>query len=115
MLGRASISALAWSSSFVVATASAQVDQARAEIYFKEAAALLEERTLLQSRRFARQPVAAASGAGDSAPQPIRSVEVWDLVTAFQRLLDDHRSADPDTITCAGRRDEPCPRSRAIR
>jgi segregation and condensation protein A len=51
---------------------------------FKDAAALLEARAEQHSQRLARQPPAAAPAAG---PVPLKPVELWDLVSAFGRLM----------------------------
>jgi segregation and condensation protein A len=53
---------------------------------FKEAAALLEARADQQSWRLARQPASPPPGA-DPSPQPLRRAELWDLVSAFGRLM----------------------------
>lgn len=52
---------------------------------YKEAAALLERRAEEQSARLPRQP--AERFAADPRQQPIREVELWDLVSAFSRLM----------------------------
>jgi segregation and condensation protein A len=51
---------------------------------FKDAAVLLEARAAEQSQRLPRTPPAAPAGAG---PPPVRAVELWDLVSAFGRLM----------------------------
>ncbi len=51
---------------------------------FKDAAALLEARAEQQSQRLARQPPPAPTATG---PAPLRPVELWDLVSAFGRLM----------------------------
>lgn len=53
---------------------------------FKEAASLLGERADLRQRKFARG-VDELSKAVDPAEQPIREIELWDLVSAFSRLM----------------------------
>ena len=54
---------------------------------FKDAAAALEARQRLQEDRFPRRP-AAAEGAGDEPPPlDLEEVQVWDLLSAFSRLL----------------------------
>lgn len=51
---------------------------------FKDAAALLEARAQEQSHRLARQPSPLPTALGAPAVQP---VELWDLVSAFGRLM----------------------------
>jgi segregation and condensation protein A len=62
---------------------------------FKDAAALLEARAAEQERRLPRQPAAPAGGA---APAPLRPVELWDLVSAFGRLMRETLALAPQTI-----------------
>jgi len=63
---------------------------------FKEAAALLEQQAEKQASRLARSapPPPAPSG-----PTPLRSVELWDLVSAFGRLLRETLALQPQQIT----------------
>jgi segregation and condensation protein A len=61
------------------------VKQLLAYKQFKDAAALLEARAEQQSLRLARQPPEAPAGP-DPAKQPLRPVELWDLIIAFGRL-----------------------------
>jgi segregation and condensation protein A len=63
---------------------------------FKDAAALLEERAERQSLRLTRQPVAPP--APDPARQPLRQVELWDLVSAFGRLMRETLALQPQQI-----------------
>jgi segregation and condensation protein A len=53
---------------------------------YKEAAALLEEQAERQLARLPRAPLEAPP-ALDPAQQPLRRVELWDLVSAFGRLM----------------------------
>ena len=53
---------------------------------FKDAAAVLEVHAEQQSFRLPRQPLAVRTGPGP-AQQPLRQVELWDLVSAFGRLM----------------------------
>ena len=62
---------------------------------FKDAAALLEARAEEQSQRLARQPVAPPANAG---PPPLKPVELWDLVSAFGRLMRETLALQPQTI-----------------
>jgi segregation and condensation protein A len=62
---------------------------------FKEAAALLDACAEQQSYRLPRQPVAAPASA--SAPN-LRPVELWDLVSAFGRLMRETMALQPQEI-----------------
>jgi segregation and condensation protein A len=64
---------------------------------FKEAAALLEARADQQSFRLARQPAAPPPGP-DPAQQPLRQAELWDLVSAFGRLMRETLSQQAEHI-----------------
>jgi len=64
---------------------------------FKEAAALLDEQAERQGSRLARQPVAPPR-APDPAQQPLRQVELWDLVSAFGRLMRETLALQPQQI-----------------
>ena len=66
---------------------------------FKEAAARLESRAAEQQRRLPRQPVAAPDdAAGPAAPPPVQAVELWDLVSAFGRLLNETKALEPSQV-----------------
>ncbi len=54
---------------------------------FKDAAALLHQRAEEQATRLPRQQPERAAPYIDPAQQPIQQVELWDLVSAFSRLL----------------------------
>jgi segregation and condensation protein A len=63
---------------------------------FKEAAALLEARAEEQSQRLARQaPAAPASAPG---LPPLKPVELWDLVSAFGRLMRETTAGQTQSI-----------------
>jgi segregation and condensation protein A len=62
---------------------------------FKDAAMLLEARAEEQSLRLSRQPPPAAP---DPARQPLRQVELWDLVSAFGRLMRETLALQPQQI-----------------
>jgi segregation and condensation protein A len=64
---------------------------------YKDAAALLEEQAERQSARLPRQAVAAPAGP-DPAQQPLRAVELWDLVSAFGRLMRETLALQPQQI-----------------
>src|SRR5258708_17776995 len=63
---------------------------------FKDAAAVLEGRAEEQSSRFVREAPAEPEQLG--APPPLRPVELWDLVSAFGRLLRDAAALQPTPI-----------------
>jgi segregation and condensation protein A len=62
---------------------------------FKDAAALLEARAEEQSQRLSRQPAPATTNA---APPPVKPVELWDLVSAFGRLMRETLALQAQTI-----------------
>lgn len=62
---------------------------------FKDAAALLETRAEQQLTRHARQ---APPAAGPTPEQPLRHVELWDLVSAFGRLMRETLALQPRQI-----------------
>jgi segregation and condensation protein A len=63
---------------------------------FKDAAALLEARAEQQSQRLARQAPAATASA--SGPPPLKPVELWDLVSAFGRLMRETTAGQTQSI-----------------
>lgn len=63
---------------------------------FKDAAAALEERAEQQGTRVPRLELPELGGSGEQ--QPVRSVELWDLVSAFARLMRETQSLQPTTI-----------------
>jgi len=64
---------------------------------YKEAAALLEAQAERQLTRLPRQPVETAAEQ-DPAVQPLRQVELWDLVSAFGRLMRETLALEPQRI-----------------
>ena len=62
---------------------------------FKDAAALLEQQADKQSSRLPRQPLPAKP----AGPAPLRPVELWDLVSAFGRLLRETLALQPQQIS----------------
>lgn len=64
---------------------------------YKEAAALLEENAQKQLTRLPRTP-GEAPGPRDMAQQPLRKVELWDLVSAFGRLMRETIALSPKQI-----------------
>ena len=65
---------------------------------FKDASIRLEEAGLQWQDRFARMSDDAPSKKIDLALQPIREVELWDLVSAFGRVLRDNRPVQQENI-----------------
>ena len=64
---------------------------------YKDAAALLEAQAERQSYRLPRLVVPPQAGA-DPAQQPLRAVELWDLVSAFGRLMRETLALAPQQI-----------------
>src|SRR5207248_3925932 len=64
---------------------------------FKEAAALLEVQAERQSYRLPRLAIETLPGR-DPAQQPLRQVELWDLVSAFGRLMRETLALQPQQI-----------------
>jgi segregation and condensation protein A len=65
---------------------------------YKEAAALLEEQAERQLARLPRTPMEMPA-APDLAQQPLRKVELWDLVSAFGRLMRETATLQPSHIS----------------
>jgi segregation and condensation protein A len=65
---------------------------------FKDAAALLEERAEQQATRMPRLWCEQQDAHTDPAQQPIRQVELWDLVSAFGRLMRETLATQPRQI-----------------
>jgi segregation and condensation protein A len=63
---------------------------------FKDAAGLLEAQAERQLSRLAREAVESTSV--DPAQQPLRQVELWDLVSAFGRLMRETLALQPQQI-----------------
>jgi segregation and condensation protein A len=64
---------------------------------YKDAAALLEAQAERQSYRLPRQGLPVEAGP-DPAQQPLRAVELWDLVSAFGRLMRETLALQPQQI-----------------
>jgi segregation and condensation protein A len=64
---------------------------------FKDAAALLEAQAERQLARLPRQ-APDLPGAASPAQQPLRRVELWDLVSAFGRLMRETTALQPKSI-----------------
>jgi segregation and condensation protein A len=65
---------------------------------FKEAALLLEAQAERQWCRVPRQPVETIAGP-NPAEQPLQQVELWDLVSAFGRLMRETLTLEPQLIS----------------
>jgi segregation and condensation protein A len=65
---------------------------------FRDAASLLEEQSRDWQQRFTRQADDLPSRKRDYAAEPIHEVELWDLVSAFSRILRDNESQKPSSI-----------------
>ncbi|MCG8448395.1 MAG: segregation/condensation protein A [Pirellulales bacterium] len=65
---------------------------------FKDAASMLEERSHQWQQRFARRVNDLPTRTVDPAEQPIQEVEMWDLVSAFARLMRDNEAVQPSAI-----------------
>jgi segregation and condensation protein A len=69
---------------------------------FKEAAARLESRAAEQQRRLPRQAVSyfapGESPGANATPPAVQAVELWDLVSAFGRLLSETKALEPQTV-----------------
>jgi segregation and condensation protein A len=64
---------------------------------YKDAAALLEEQAERQQSRLARLPIEVPTPP-DPAQQPLQRVELWDLVSAFGRLMRETLALEPRQI-----------------
>ena len=65
---------------------------------FKDAASLLEERGRDWQERFPRLADDLGSRERNMAEEPIHELELWDLVSAFGRILRDQQAARPSNI-----------------
>jgi segregation and condensation protein A len=63
---------------------------------YKEAAARLEQRAASHQRRLPRSPVAAPAAPG--GPPPVQPVELWDLVSAFGRIMSETQALAPKQV-----------------
>ncbi|MBX7167386.1 MAG: segregation/condensation protein A [Pirellulales bacterium] len=64
---------------------------------FKDAASLLDERSRQWQERFARSAHDAPRGR-DWANEPLKEVELWDLVSALARMIRDSQTSQPSNI-----------------
>jgi segregation and condensation protein A len=65
---------------------------------YKDAASMLDERSRDWQQHYPRLASDAAPRTLDPAGQPIREVELWDLVSAMGRILRDSQATSPATI-----------------
>src|SRR3972149_4682398 len=65
---------------------------------FRDAASMLEERSRWWQKRYPRQASDLPRREQDLAEQPIHEVELWDLVSAFGRIIRDTELAKPSNI-----------------
>ena len=65
---------------------------------YRDAASLLEDKSLEWQQHFSRQSQDLPPRAKDVAAEPIREVELWDLVSAFGRILKDREAQRPSSI-----------------
>jgi len=83
-----------------------EVEDARRELVqrlleykkYRDAASLLEERSRQWQQRFPRLSSDLAPPDRDLAEQPIHEVELWDLVSAFGRILRESEANQPSSI-----------------
>jgi segregation and condensation protein A len=65
---------------------------------YKDAASILEERSLQWQKRYSRMADDLPPRRLDPGEQPIHEVELWDLVSAFGRVMRDSRASQPSSI-----------------
>ena len=65
---------------------------------YKEAASMLEERSRLWQERYPRLTDDVPQRRVDPAEEPIQEVELWDLVSAFARVMRETAAAAPSNI-----------------
>jgi segregation and condensation protein A len=65
---------------------------------YRDAASMLEQRGQEFQRRFARRVNDLPTNRIDPAEQPIQEVEMWDLVSAFARVIRDNAAVQPSNI-----------------
>lgn len=65
---------------------------------FKDAASMLEDRSREWQQRFSRRVNDLPARTIDPTQQPIQEVEMWDLVSAFARLMRDAQAVQPSAI-----------------
>lgn len=65
---------------------------------YKDAASILEEQSRRWQQRYARVADDLPPRRIDPGDQPIQEVELWDLVSAFGRIMRDSRATKPSSI-----------------
>jgi segregation and condensation protein A len=65
---------------------------------YKDAASILEEKSREWQKRYARIADDLPPRQIDPQDQPIHEVELWDLVSAFGRIMRDSRASQPSSI-----------------
>jgi len=65
---------------------------------YKDAASILEEQSRNWQQRYSRLANDLPPRRVDPADQPIHEVEMWDLVSAFGRVIKDHQAVKPSNI-----------------
>jgi segregation and condensation protein A len=65
---------------------------------YRDAASMLEERSRLWQQRYPRLESDLPERERNLAEQPIHEVELWDLVSAFGRIIRDTEAAKPSNI-----------------
>jgi len=65
---------------------------------FRDAASILEEQSRNWQQQFVRQSSDLPPRRQDIAEQPIHEVELWDLVSAFGRIIRDTQASKPSNI-----------------
>jgi segregation and condensation protein A len=65
---------------------------------FKDAASMLEERGRAWQERFVRRANDSPQRGHELADEPIQELELWDLVSAFGRIMRDYHVAIPSNI-----------------
>ncbi len=65
---------------------------------FKDAASMLEERGRDWQQRYTRMAIDLPARSRDPADEPIHEVELWDLVSAFGRILRENTAVQPSNI-----------------
>ena len=65
---------------------------------YRDAASLLEDKSREWQQHFSRQSQDLPPRARNIAAEPIREVELWDLVSAFSRILKDRQAQKPSSI-----------------
>jgi len=65
---------------------------------YRDAASILDEKGQAWQKRFARQANDIPARRVDPAEQPIHDSELWDLVSAFGRIMREHDAVQPSNI-----------------